>query len=296
MNTSALVPLAVFFALLTPTAINAQEKKPQMVIAVDPVRTVDEQDYKYMAQQLTDQITRTLQRTGQFQVVSNVNANETKQERERQKTADYAGGKTAGQFIVDGADKLLVGKLTGYEKTQKDEQLKLLGNTTTTNYTYIAAVFTLELLDVATNTSISQQEFKVGSKHSNPGTAYDILMKNCSRKISNWLVKNLDHNFRILNVESWTKKDSLPKTVLINGGVNMDLQINEELQVVEIKRKEDIVLEIPVCTLYVQQVLGEGSICKVGSSLDFGKADPQRLKERLDAKADLKIWFKTEAQ
>lgn len=269
-----------------------QDKAPQMIIGVEPVRTVDEPEYKYMAQQLTDLITRTLQRTGQFQVISNANAAVTKQERERQKSADYAGGHTADQFVVTGASKLLVGKLTGYEKAKKDEPVKLLnGETKMVNNTYMAAIFSLELVDVATNTSMSQEEFRVGAMNAHEGTAYDILMRNSSRRISNWLVKNLDHDFRIIQVESTTKKEGYPKTVLINGGTNLDLQNGEQLQVMEIQQIGTATREIPICGLTVQSVQGEVAVCTVGSILS--KEDKQKLHERMEAKADLKVWFRS---
>lgn len=287
------ITLLCILASFTPRSSSGQEKTPQMIIGVEPVRTVDEADYKYMAQQLTDLITRTLQRTGQFQVVSLSNSAVTKQERERQKTADYAGGRTADQYVVSGAQKILVGKLTGYEKIKKDEAVKLLnGQTSMVNNTYIAAIFTLELLDVATNTSLSQEEFRVGAKNANEGIAYDILMRNSSRRISNWLVKNLDHDFRIIQVESTTKKDGFPKTVLINGGTNLDLQDGEQLQVVEIQRIGTGTREIPVCGLTVQAVQGEFSVCTVGSMLS--RSDNERLHEKLEAKADLKVWFRSD--
>ncbi|HRH69982.1 MAG TPA: hypothetical protein PLB89_10785 [Flavobacteriales bacterium] len=295
MNTSALVPLALFFALLAPNSILAQEKKPQMVIAVEPVTAPNTQPENVaVAQQLTDLITRVLQRTKQFQVVSNVHADATKQERERQKTSDYAGGKTADQYVVDGADKLLIGKLTSVQAKQQDEPYKNLitGETKTVNYTYIQVLFTLELLDVAHNTSISAENFKVPIKSNSPGGAYDELMKQCGRRVSNWMVKNLDHDFRIVQVETRNKK-GYPKTVLINGGTNMDLQTNEQLQVVEIQRIGESIREIPVCMLSVSQVQGEFSVCNVVSL--FG-SDIEKLHQRLEAKAELKVWFKTEAQ
>lgn len=264
-----------------------------MIVAVEPIENATGgPENNERARVLGDMITTTLQRTKQFQVVDNVRADLTKQERERQKTSDYAGGSTAGQFVVDGAQKLVVGRLTKFASEDRTEQQKLLnGEYKTVNFTVAQMDFTLYLLDVATNANMGTESFIVQEKGANLATAELNLRKKAQRVISNWMVSHLDHDFKIVQVEKRNKK-GFPVSVLINGGTNMDLQKGEQLRVVEVQQIGPGTREIDICTITVSEVQGEFSTCSLATVLS---KDPEKLHEKIEANTELKLLFVNKA-
>ena len=258
-----------------------------MTIGVYPLRSSGGEEQQEQAAQLTGLIAQVAKRTGQFKVIASNHEELTKGIRDKQKDGDYISGSIAKQFKADGALQALTGSLNTYEVRRND------GSNTGKALLDIAAAanmnlsmgFTIDLVDVSTNALISSESFTVNGSGVSIGDAQTSAQRRAKRHISNWLVKQLNYEFKILEVATRNKKD-FPETVIINGGQNMDLNKAEKLEVVEIQNLGEYKREIPVCNLTVKEVQGEVTICTVNFN------DRENLQQKLDAKAPLRIWFR----
>lgn len=291
MDRKLSIALVLGLFLYAGTALFAQEKKPQMVIGVYPIKTVsDDEGLKQEAALLTGYVNQALQRTKQFEVIDNIHVDAVKLERQKQKEGDYISGLIAQQFVARGTQKLLTGTLHSFGAIKKTGEGVGTGlmkgiTTATANSTTVSLGFTLDIVDVATNRMLDTRTFDVSGTGASFADAQKQAHRTAKRQFSNWLVKQLDYDFQIVNVESMNKK-GFPETVLINGGTNMDLEKAEKLEVVELAKVGDLNREIPVCTLTVKEVQGEVTVCTVNMN------DREGLQTKLDAKVPLKIWFR----
>lgn len=265
----------------------AQSSKPQMTIGVYPLRSSGSEEQNEQAAQLTGIISQVAKRSGQYKVIAASHEDLTKAIREKQKDGDYISGSIAKQFKADGALQALTGTLNTYEvrRNEPNRTGKALLDLASAVNTSVNMGFSLDLVDVSTNALISSESFTVSGSGVSVGDAQASAQRRAKRFISNWLVKQLNYEFMILDVASRTKKN-FPETVIINGGQNMDLNKAEKLEVVEISMLGEYKREIPVCHLTVKEVQGEVTICTVNMN------DRENLQTKLDAKAPLRIWFR----
>lgn len=273
---------------ITPTVGSyAQSTKSQMTIGVYPLQSSDDADQRAQAAQLTGLIAQVAKRSGQFKVIASNHEELTKDIREKQKDGDYISGSIAKQFKADGALQALTGRLNTYEARRSEgaKTGKALLDLASGVNTNVNMGFSLDLVDVSTNALISSESFTVNGSGVTLGDAQSSVQRRAKRYISNWLVKQLDFEFKILEVATRNKKN-FPETVIINGGQNMDLNTGEKLEVVEISTLEGFKREMPVCHLTVKEVQGEVTICNVNFN------DRERLQTKLDEKAPLRIWFR----
>lgn len=278
----------VIVASLSPFVVaEGQSTKTQMTIGVYPLKSSGGEKEAAQAAQLTGLITQVANRSGQFKVIAANHEDLTKDIRERQKDGDYISGTIAKQFKADGALQALTGSLNVYEERRSEGARtgKAVLDLASGVNTSVKLGFSLDLVDVATNSLISSESFSVSGSAVTVGDAQANAQRRAKRAISNWLVKQLDFEFRILDVETRNKKN-FPETVLINGGQNMDLNKSEKLEVVELKTVGDYKREVPVCSLTVKEVQGEVTICTVNFN------DRENLQAKLDANAPLRIWFR----
>ena len=272
---------------LSSVLAKCQTSKAPMTIGVYPLNSSGGETEASQAGQLTGLITQVAKRSGQFKVIAANHEDLTKEIRERQKDGDYISGSIAKQFKADGALQALTGSLNLYEERRNEGtrtgkvMLDLASGVNTT----VKMGFSLDLVDVATNSLISSESFSVTGSGVTAGDAQANAHRRAKRAISNWLVKQLDFEFKILDVETRNKKN-FPETVLINGGQNMDLDKSEKLDVVELKTVGEYRREVPVCSLTVKEVQGEVTICTVNFN------DRENLQAKLDANAPLRIWFR----
>lgn len=281
--------LAISTGLLTlaPATSFAQTKKPQMTIGVYPLKSSGGELESEQAAQLTGLITQVAKRSGQFKVIAASQEDLTKSIRDKQKEGDYISGSIAKQFQADGALQALSGTLNTCEvkRNEGTNTGKLLVDLASAANTSITMGFSLDLVDVSTNELLSSESFTVAGSGASLGDAQNNAQRRAKRYISNWLVKQLNYEFQIIDVASRTKKN-FPETVIINGGQNMDLNKMEKLEVVEITDLNGYKREIPVCHLTVKEVQGEVTICTVNMN------DRENLQTKLDAKVPLRIWFR----
>ena len=269
----------------------------KMVIGTFSLKpSTDDADHNEEAVTLSGIVTEVLNRNPNFTVIARNIDDLISKERATQTTGDYIMGQIAEQGKAMGAKQMLTGTLNSINIQAKENtgstpgRIGSLGNLAPGN-TAANVSFTLNLVDVGTGKAIQTKTFS--AKGSGMGTgggaradALKAMNKAAKRQIANWVVTFFDFKFTIAQIEEMDKK-GVPKTVLITGGKEMELEKGEDLDVNEVQMLMGEARILKVCELNVKEVQGAFTLCQV-------KKGAKELKEKMDAKAELKIQFQPE--
>ncbi len=292
------IRVLVCLSMAIPLCGIAQEAQTEkMVIGTFSLKpSTDDADHNEEAVTLSGIVTEVLNRNPNFTVIPRNIDELISKERATQTTGDYIMGQIAEQGKAMGAKQMLSGTLNSiYIQTKENSgsgsgRIGGLGNIAPGN-TAANVSFTLNLVDVGTGKAIQTKTFT--AKGSGMGTgggaradALKAMNKAAKRQIANWVVTFFDFKFAIAQVEQADSK-GVPKTVLITGGKEMELQKGEDLDVNEVQMLMGQPRILKVCELNVKEVQGAFTLCQV-------KKGAKELKEKMDAKAELKIQFQPE--
>lgn len=288
----------ILMGLLWLGLINAQDESKILSVGLLPVTSIPDYGDRY-TEYIRDQISNAFASKSRFAVVERASLDAIYKERNLQMREDFIDGTIVEQGKSIGAQYLIscnISEITSAEINEPTSALRKNSAGQLVMYYFnrqdlqINFNINIKLIDVATGAvqsskKISRSVRYKGSEHARPAVQNCILptIESLGVSIRYWVNEIFPVEMKIIQVETSDKK-GMPKTVLVTGGAEMDMQnsrailsnTSSELEVFEARTisvdGREILRPLVIGKVIVEKVEGELAVCKIKSGGELIKA------------------------
>ncbi len=280
-----IICLTLFFVFA-----NAQELQDKYTIGILPVTASDYSNDSYKAS-IYAIITNVFTGKSRFTVVDRAKLDQIAKERNLQKQEDFIDGFIVEQGKSLGAQYLVSGNVTQISTTGYNKQLSKSvknPNTGVWEKKYYQAYFTqatlslnMQVIEVATGSVKSSKIITISKEAETTDQRYVINATIAATEgyVRGWANEVFPVEMKVMKVESLDKK-GMPKTILIKGGADMDMQhsrafltnSSSELEIYEnevmVVDDKEYTRQITIGKITIAETQGEFSVCKIKSGAE----------------------------